>query len=170
MPRVSALFASLVILTSGMPAFAQDWPTPLLADSEMAVSPAAPEVLRRGLWTGSPALGLATGESFSFLTSFGWTYPSADFLPSISARNYRSLSRRSRRALEEIETSELDPAQPRKRPLFYTSGEVDFMYAKATGRYGGELKRAYVIGEIGNEHFRFSVGVSHSEWSFDRDR
>jgi hypothetical protein len=52
------------------------------------------------------------------------------------------------------------------RPSFdYVTGEVGFLYGRSSGKFGGEYKEGYIIGEVGNERVRISVGASYEEWN-----
>ena len=52
------------------------------------------------------------------------------------------------------------------RPSFgYVTGEVGFLYGRSTGKFGGEYKEGYIIGEVGNEKIHISVGASYEEWN-----
>lgn len=52
------------------------------------------------------------------------------------------------------------------RPSFdYVTGEVGFMYGRSSGKFGGEYKQGYIIGEVGNDKIHISAGASYEEWS-----
>ena len=117
-------------------------------------------------WSGFPALGLADRQSFAFPGSFGWMNEPADFLPAFAAQPLRRSRAPRARAIAQLDGPESsDQLGTARRNLFYTRGEVDFVYGKYTGKNGGDFKQGYVIGEIGNEHFSLSVGASYGEWS-----
>lgn len=165
MARALASFAFLCCLSLTIPAVAQDLPKPAVPrDPEIAVAPVPPEVLRQGLWRGSPAFDLQRSESFAFGTSFGWIYPGSTYLPPFRYRHYRDLSPRARYLLETDRPASADAAETMRKKLFYTAAEVDFEYGRMSGRYGGELMRGYVTGEVGNEYFSLRVGVGYSDW------
>lgn len=48
----------------------------------------------------------------------------------------------------------------------YATGEIGFLYGKSTGKYGGEAKQAYIIGETGNDKTQIFVGASYEDSSF----
>jgi hypothetical protein len=48
----------------------------------------------------------------------------------------------------------------------YATGEIGFLYGKSTGKYGGEAKQAYIIGEAGNDKTQIFVGASYEDSSF----
>ncbi len=50
-----------------------------------------------------------------------------------------------------------------KPDLFYTGGEVGFVYGRYTGKGGGAIKQGYFMTEIGNDKFRLRVGASYTE-------
>ncbi len=47
--------------------------------------------------------------------------------------------------------------------LDYAGGEVGFLYGRATGKYGGDFKQGYIIGEVGDDKFHISVGAAYEE-------
>jgi hypothetical protein len=47
----------------------------------------------------------------------------------------------------------------------YATGEIGFMYGKSSGRFGGEAKQAYIIGETGNDKTQIFVGASYEDSS-----
>jgi hypothetical protein len=47
----------------------------------------------------------------------------------------------------------------------YATGEIGFMYGKSTGKYGGDFKQAYIIGETGNDKTHIFVGASYEDSS-----
>ena len=52
------------------------------------------------------------------------------------------------------------------RPNFdYVTGEVGFVYGRASGKFGGDYKEGYIIGEVGNDKFHITVGASYEDWN-----
>ena len=51
------------------------------------------------------------------------------------------------------------------RPGYYVTGEVGFVYGRATGKFGGDYKEGYIIGEVGNDKLHISVGASYEDWN-----
>ena len=52
------------------------------------------------------------------------------------------------------------------RPNFdYVTGEVGFMYGRSSGKFGGEYKQGYIIGEVGNDKIHIGAGASYEEWN-----
>lgn len=117
-------------------------------------------------WSGLPLLGLVDQQSFAFPGSFGWMNEPVDFLPAFAAQPMRRSHAPRARSIAPMNGPESsDQLGTARRNLFYTGGEMGFVYGRYTGKSGGDFKQGYVIGEIGNEHFRFSVGASYGEWS-----
>ena len=48
----------------------------------------------------------------------------------------------------------------------YVGGEVGFLYGRSTGKFGGDYKQAYIIGEVGDDKFHISAGASYEESSW----
>lgn len=116
-------------------------------------------------WGGFPSLGLVDPQSFAFPGSFGWMNAPVEFLPAFSAQPLRRSRVQLSRSIAQMDGPESsDQLGEARRNLFYTRGEVDFVYGRYTGKNGGDFKQGYVIGEIGNEHFLLSVGASYGEW------
>jgi len=53
------------------------------------------------------------------------------------------------------------------RPGYYVTGEVGFMYGRYTGKFGGDYKEAYILGQVGNDKLQITVGASYedSNWN-----
>ena len=89
--------------------------------------------------------------------SFAWTMPgevpsSANLPPT---RNFSAPASSGKTVLDRIGD---------RLPKFeYATGEVGFMYGKFTGKYGGESKQAYIIGEAGNDKTQIFVGASYED-------
>lgn len=47
----------------------------------------------------------------------------------------------------------------------YATGEVGFSYGAFAGKYSGTSKRAYIMGETGNDHIQISAGASYEDLS-----
>jgi hypothetical protein len=124
------------------------------------------EVVPGRPWRGFPSLALSNGELFSFPGSFGWMdpTPAPDFLPVVTPMEPRRVRAARVRPITTPESdSYAEMSQERGRP-FEIHGEVDFLYGRSTGKYGGDFTRTYVVGEIGNDNFRLSVGGVFSDW------
>ena len=51
------------------------------------------------------------------------------------------------------------------RPNYYVTGEVGFLYGRSTGKFGGDYKEGYILGEVGNEKMQISVGAAFEDWN-----
>jgi hypothetical protein len=112
------------------------------------------------LFPGDATPTLWNRSLFSSPIALAWTMPE-DPLPAsnfeatknvaVPASSERGLSERLWNALPKFE---------------YATGEVGFLYGKSTGKYGGELKQAYIIGETGNDKTHIFVGASYEDSSF----
>ena len=53
-----------------------------------------------------------------------------------------------------------------RKPFFdHFGGEVDYLYGKSGGKYGVEIQRGAVIGELGNDMIHITVGAAYEERS-----
>ncbi len=57
----------------------------------------------------------------------------------------------------------------RSNPLYY-SGEIGFLYGHSTGKYGGDVKQGYFIGEVGDDNVQITVGGSYEDSNFQFPR
>lgn len=48
----------------------------------------------------------------------------------------------------------------------YVTGEIGFTYGRAMGKYGGDFKESYILGEVGNEHLHIMVGAAYQDYDF----
>ena len=51
------------------------------------------------------------------------------------------------------------------RPGYYVTGEVGFVYGRSTGKFGGDYKEGYIMGEVGNDKLQITVGASYEDWN-----
>lgn len=117
-----------------------------------------------------PLLMLSDGQPFSFAETvaspllLGWmeTSPPADVsLPPLIVRPQRVATITA----APVEDSSKEVLNVR-RPVFdYAGGEAGFLYGRSSGKYGGEYKQGYIIGEVGNEHLHITAGASYEESS-----
>jgi hypothetical protein len=93
--------------------------------------------------------------------SFAWTMPgeipsSADLPP--PTKNFSAPASSGKSFVDRIGDN---------LPKFeYAHGEIGFMYGKFTGKYGGDSKQAYIIGEAGNDKTQIFVGASYEDTNF----
>jgi hypothetical protein len=118
------------------------------------------------LFRGFPAPTLLDGRLVSFSTALNWMQP-VEFLPALSAVEPRRASFYEQRARNL--SDRLTDLQPK---IGYATGEVGFLYGTWTGRSNGEFKQGYIIGEVGNENTRITVGAAYedSSWRIPRQR
>jgi hypothetical protein len=72
---------------------------------------------------------------------------------------------------EQAKTTQVDPKDSasrvqtlEKQPLEY-HGEVGFLYGRSSGKFGGDVKQTYMIGEVGDDKVHITVGASYEESS-----
>lgn len=107
-----------------------------------------------------PTLGLSHAEQFSFAKSFSWIdRTSPEFLPPIPKNAPQQARRSTVTAATDSKTVDVRSSNLSD----YVTGEVGFLYGRSTGKYGGEYKRGYIIGETGDDKFRISVGASYED-------
>ena len=112
-----------------------------------------------------PSLTLSNGGFFSFPSSLSWVEPVPDFLPGLPAPPpprpiVTSAAPRARDSSKEV-------IDVQRTGLFdYAGGEVGFLYGRSTGKFGGDYKQAYIIGEVGDDKFHISAGASFEESSW----
>ena len=112
-----------------------------------------------------PSLTLSNGGFFSFSSSLSWVEPAPpDFLPGLptmapqrpTAASYAAPRDSSKEVIDVQRTGLFD----------YAGGEVGFLYGRSTGKFGGDYKQAYIIGEVGDDKFHISAGASFEESSW----
>ena len=113
-----------------------------------------------------PSLTLSNGGFFSFSSSLSWVEPAPpDFLPGLPAAAPQRPIATSAAARARDSSKEAIDVQ--RTGLFdYAGGEVGFLYGRSTGKFGGDYKQAYIIGEVGDEKFHISAGASYEESSW----
>lgn len=105
------------------------------------------------------ALGLDKRERFSFFPATARTASATpNFLPAFRS----SVESRPTRAV--VERDWYDQLEETRANRIHIGGEVDLLYGKFTGKDGGDFKRGYILGEIGNEKFNISVGAAYLEF------
>jgi hypothetical protein len=100
-------------------------------------------------------------ETFSLATTFNLVGTPTSFLPTTMAmespsRNVPPISSRDK----DSSDYPLD-----LRPGYYVTGEVGFVYGRSTGKFGGDYKEGYIIGEVGNDKVHITVGASYEDWN-----
>jgi hypothetical protein len=113
-----------------------------------------------------PSLTLSDNSFFSFSSALAWMQPvSPDFLPGLPTMAPRRAVTPSSAAAARDSSKEVVDVQ--RTGLFdYAGGEVGFLYGRSTGKFGGDYKQGYIIGEVGDEKFHISVGAAYEESSF----
>jgi hypothetical protein len=117
-----------------------------------------------GLPLGWPSLSLEDRETFFFSTSFGWTQPRADFLPSFNPVQPRSVVHPNAPGRKNLDDND-NVVDLRSADRIHVGGEIGFLYGRSSGKYGVEYERGYVIGELGNDKFHLTVGTSYERSS-----
>ena len=112
-----------------------------------------------------PSLTLSNGGFFSFSSALSWMEPAPDFLPGLpAAAPPRPIAISTAARAKDSSKEEIDV---QRTGLFdYAGGEVGFMYGRSTGKFGGDYKQAYIIGEVGDDKFHISAGASYEESSW----
>lgn len=146
-------------------------PLPVLSDGLARIAPdaeIAPEFTEANVslapaWPGLPTLGLTDGGQFSYPGAFGWVEAPAAVLPVFRPVEPRRARVASAKAALDYEGDALMDLGEEKPDLFYTGGEVGFVYGRYTGKGGGSIKQGYFLSEIGNDKFHLTVGASFTE-------
>ena len=108
-------------------------------------------------------LSLDEREQFFFSTSFGWMQPQSDFLPSFNPTRPQSTVVRNIPSSKDTVGS---VAELRPLDRVYVGGQIGFLYGRSSGKYGVEYERGYIIGEVGNDKFHFTVGTTYERSNY----
>ena len=111
---------------------------------------------------GSPGLAtFSNRETFSLATTFNLVGTPTSFLPTTMAMESPS------RSVPATSSKDKDSSDyPLDlRPGYYVTGEVGFVYGRSTGKFGGDYKEGYIIGEVGNDKLHITVGASYEDWN-----
>jgi hypothetical protein len=102
-------------------------------------------------------------ETFSLATTFNLVGTPTSFLPTTVAMQSPS------RTLPATYSKDKDSADyPLDlRPGYYVTGEVGFTYGRYTGKFGGDYKEAYILGQVGNDKLQITVGASYEDSNFN---
>jgi len=100
-------------------------------------------------------------ETFSLATTFNLVGTPTSFLPTTMAME--SPSRNVPATFSRDKDSSDYPLD--LRPGYYVTGEVGFVYGRSTGKFGGDYKEGYIIGEVGNDKVHITVGASYEDWN-----
>jgi hypothetical protein len=108
--------------------------------------------------------GAADGRLFTLANAFSWTTPisTPDFLPTFSPSQPAAHSAMSNNRYSSDKLVDFRPSPT------YAGGEVGFLYGRSTGKFGGDFKQGYIIGEVGNERFHISVGAAYEDSTTSR--
>jgi len=114
----------------------------------------------------SPSFSL-DDDHFFLSTAFGWTRPTADYLPTFDplpspGDAYQTRPGRSYPADDVVDLHAPD--------RIHFGGEVGVLYGKSSGRYGREDFDSYIVGTVGNEKFSITAGYEHLQSSFNTSR
>jgi hypothetical protein len=126
---------------------------------------------------GLPMLALLGGQSLPVSSEIGRMgtaqpdlFPS--MLPIATETQTVSLSASSRTDGKDFNTDAKDygtTRTSRSNPLYY-GGEIGFLYGHSTGKYGGDVKQSYFIGEVGDDNVQITVGGSYEDSNFNFPR
>ena len=111
---------------------------------------------------GSPGPAtFSSRETFSLATTFNLAGTPTSFLPTTMAMQSPS------RSVPATSSKDKDSSDyPLDlRPGYYVTGEVGFVYGRATGKFGGDYKEGYIIGEVGNDKIHITAGASYEDWN-----
>lgn len=113
-----------------------------------------------------PGITLANQDRISLLTAMNWQTPT-DYLPAFQPIEPKDIS--------TVEADQRDDASAKIAELstpqrIRVGGEFGFLYGRSTGKYGYEYEQGYLIGEIGNDWFHLTIGMSRSQtnWRLPR--
>jgi hypothetical protein len=111
---------------------------------------------------GSPGPAtFSSRETFSLATTFNLVGTPTSFLPTTMAMESPGHSVPATSSKDKDSSNyPLD-----LRPGYYVTGEVGFVYGRATGKFGADYKEGYIIGEVGNDKLHISVGASYEDWN-----
>ena len=111
---------------------------------------------------GSPGPAtFSSRETFSLATTFNLVGTPTSFLPTTMAMESPS---RGNPAMSSKDQNSSDYPLD-LRPGYYVTGEVGFVYGRSTGKFGGDYKEGYIIGEVGNDKLHITVGASYEDWN-----
>ena len=129
-----------------------------LVDTRSALG--QPDLALSTAFAGLPSLTLADRRLFSFPSAFAWMETPPDFLPTFTAEEPRRvIPRATLRRDSDGKAVELLPR------VDYATGEVGFLYGKSTGKFGGDVKAGYILGEVGNDKTHITVGAAYEQSS-----
>jgi hypothetical protein len=101
----------------------------------------------------------SNGETFSLATTYNLVGTPTSFLPTTMA-----MQSPSRTAPATYSKDKDSPDYPLDlRPGYYVTGEVGFTYGRYTGKFGGDYKQAYILGQVGNDKLQITVGASYED-------
>ena len=102
-------------------------------------------------------------ETFSLATTFNLVGTPTSFLPTTMA-----MQSPSRNVPANYSKDKDSPDYPLDlRPGYYVTGEVGFAYGRYTGKFGGDYKEAYILGQVGNDKLQITVGASYEDSNFN---
>jgi hypothetical protein len=110
-----------------------------------------------------PSLSLEERDRYFLSTAFGWTRPTADYLPTFNPWESQGDAYQTRPSRYPVD----DIVDLRAPDRIHFGGEVGVFYGKSSGRYGREDFESYIIGTVGNEKFSITAGYLHRESNFD---
>jgi hypothetical protein len=125
------------------------------------------EFAQANLVLNNPALfraatpALWSSSTLSNPISFDWMMPETPLPPSSDLATRKTLSAPA--TSDKRLPDRLSDIVPK---FSYATGEIGFMYGRSTGKYGGNSKQAYILGEAGNDKTQIFAGASYEDSSF----
>jgi hypothetical protein len=114
------------------------------------------------LVNGSPGPAtFSSRETFSLATTYNLIGTPTNLLPSTMAMESPSHTAPASYSKDSSDYP-LD-----LRPGYYVTGEVGFVYGRSTGKFGGDYKEAYIMGQVGNDKLQITVGASYEDSNFN---
>jgi hypothetical protein len=98
-------------------------------------------------------------ETFSLATTFNLLGTPPSFLPATVAMESAS------HTVPAPSGKDSSDYPMELRPNYYVTGEVGFLYGRYTGKFGGDYKEGYIIGEVGNDKIHITVGAAYEDWN-----
>ncbi|MCA1658782.1 MAG: hypothetical protein LC627_05745, partial [Verrucomicrobiaceae bacterium] len=113
------------------------------------------------------SLTLSDAGFFSFSNAFSWIDMTAPgFLPELPAAVPQQQKVNVAYSVASNADSSKEPVEVRRSSLLdYVHGEVGFLYGRSSGKFGGDYKQGYIIGETGDDKFHIVVGAAYEDSS-----
>ena len=110
---------------------------------------------------GSLGSTFSNRETFSLATTYNLIGTPTSFLPSTVATESPG------RTVPANYSKDSSDYPLDLRPGYYVTGEVGFVYGRSTGKFGGDYKEAYIMGQVGNDKLQITVGAAYEDSNFN---